>query len=69
MLFGASIAAFAYPAADQPGSTGSERIELPLALGVSTVVLLGAGVAMYMATQNAKRGHFPLCGGGWSGLG
>ena len=60
MLFGASIAAFAYLRLTSPALQGSERIELPLALGVSTAVLLGAGVAMYKATQNAKRGHFPL---------
>ena len=60
MLFGASIAAFAYLRLTSPALQGSERIELPLALGVSTVVLLGAGVAMYKATQNARRGNFPL---------
>ena len=60
MLFGASIAAFAYLRLTSPALQGSERIELPLALGVSTVVLLGAGVAMYKATQSAKRGHFSL---------
>ena len=60
MLFGASIAAFAYLRLTSPALQGSERMELPLVLGVSTVVLLGAGLAMYKATQNAKRGHFPL---------
>ena len=60
MLFGASIAAFAYLRLTSPVLRGSERIELPLVLGVSTVVLLGAGLAMYKATQNARRGHFPL---------
>ena len=60
VLFGASIAAFAYLRLTSPALQGSERIELPLALGVSTVVLLGAGLAMYKATHNARRGHFPL---------
>ncbi len=60
MLFGASIAAFAYLRLTSPGLPGSERIELPLVLIVSTAVLLGAGLAVYQATQNAKRGHFPL---------
>ena len=60
VLFGASIAAFAYLRLTSPALQGSERMELPLVLGVSTVVLLGAGLAMYKATQNARRGHFPL---------
>ena len=60
VLFGASIAAFAYLRLTSPALQGSERIELPLVLGVSTAVLLVAGLAMYKATQHAKRGHFPL---------
>ena len=60
MLFGASIAAFAYLRLTSPALQGNERLELPLVLVVATAVLLGAGLAMYQATQNAKRGHFPL---------
>ena len=44
-------------------------MELPLVLGVSTVVLLGAGLAMYKATQNARRDTFRCCSGGWPGPG
>lgn len=60
MLFGASIAAFAYLRLTNPALQGSERMEMPLVLGVSTAVLLGAGLAMFKATQHAKRGRFPL---------
>ena len=46
-------------------------MELPLALiRFDGRAVGGLGVAMYKATQNAKRGHFSLfCGGGWRGLG
>lgn len=59
MLFGASIAAFAFLRLTSPALQGSEPVELPLALFASTAALLGAGVAMHKAGQSARRGHFP----------
>ena len=58
MLFGASIAAFAYLRLTSAALVGTDPVELPLELYGSTAGLLGAGLAMHRAWQSARRGDF-----------
>ena len=59
ILFGASIAAFAYLRLTSAALVGTDPVELPLGIYGSTAVLLGAGLAMYRSQQSARRGDFP----------
>ena len=59
ILFGASIVAFVYLRLTSSALQGINALEIPLGLWGSTILLLGAGVSVHKAGQNARHGDFP----------